>query len=899
MWVKSNVAFQHLEEIPTGENEIVWMSVGLNKDTKLVIGAVYRPGSCRGSDTSLIEYLDDTMDDARRHGSHLMLAGDFNIHNTAWLGSQKTTVAGEALEELAALHHLQQHVNEPTRGRNILDLVLSDIPYPASVNLHPPLGRSDHAVIVADFVASASSSEGTARRQVWRYAQADWGRMKAHFRDYDWSSLSRGNAEETCCKLTNVIQTAMSRFIPSKELVTRPTDPTWWTPECSKAMKEKDRYWKAWRRNKQDDHAKAAFLASVNQSAMCLWRAREASDRDTRTKLRSGSLRDKQWWCHIKRAAGVTRAPDIPLLISNDGKECDTSTMKADCLAQHFAAKCSLGDQDIGVADLPPATPPDHATLEHVHFRPDTVRRSLSKLVVSKATGPDGVPARVLKECSTELASPVAKLFSDCFRHGVMPSAWKLAHVVPVHKRSSRSKPSNYRPVSLLSILSKVMEGIVNRQLVNFLETHRVLPDSQYGFRRGRGTADVLTALQNEWVQVVGQGGCAQVLAVDIAGAFDRVSHTGILHKAQQAGVEGALLRWLTDYLQNRSLKVVVGGQTSQPYAISAGVPQGSLLGPTMFLLYVSDIDSCLTRGTKLSSFADDTTLYSLVRAVPGIPGACASLQTALSNLYNWGRRWRVRFEPGKSQRLLLSHHRTAVATPAVLFGDTPVPEVDLLKLLGVTFDSTLSFRPHLHNVAVRGNQRLSFLRRASRVLDHEGRLSVYKGFVRPVLEYAPLVWLSATDTHLKRLDRVQKRAMTIIGPGTLLQSLGARRTVAGLSFLYKLHCIPGPQQLTAMLPPPAEPIRNARTRSQHGRSNSHNFQLQSTLQPNAPNYLRRSFPFCFIELWNNLPPDLLSGPPTLKRLQTFKSHAHRYIQQQDWLAATDYAPHVPEHVRP
>ena len=139
------------------------------------------------------------------------------------------------------------------------------------------------------------------------------------------------------------------------------------------------------------------------------------------------------------------------------------------------------------------------------------------------------------------------------------------------------------------------MEGIVNSQVVNHLERNRLLPDSQYGFRRGRGTADVLTALQNEWVQAVPNGGSAQVIAVDIAGVFDRVSHTGLLYKAERAGIRGTLLTWLQDYLHSRQLKVVVSGQASSAQPITAGVPQGSILGPTSFLIYVSDIDQCLT----------------------------------------------------------------------------------------------------------------------------------------------------------------------------------------------------------------------------------------------------------------------------------------------------------------
>jgi len=216
--------------------------------------------------------------------------------------------------------------------------------------------------------------------------------------------------------------------------------------------------------------------------------------------------------------------------------------------------------------------------LLRIHFREPTVRRHLSRLEVAKATGPDGIPARVLKECATELAGPLTRLFSLCFRLGIQPTLWKVANVVPIHKKASRSAMKNYRPVSLLSICSKVMESLINNQLVNYLERHNLLSPRQYGFRRGLGTADLLTALQHEWVTTVGQGGCVHVLAADIAGAFDKVSHMGVLHKASHVGVHGNALHWLTDYLANRNLRVVVGGETSSAFGICAGVPQGSIL---------------------------------------------------------------------------------------------------------------------------------------------------------------------------------------------------------------------------------------------------------------------------------------------------------------------------------
>ena len=157
------------------------------------------------------------------------------------------------------------------------------------------------------------------------------------------------------------------------------------------------------------------------------------------------------------------------------------------------------------------------------------------------------------------------------------------SNVVPVHKRSSKAAACGYQPVSLLSVMSKVMVTIINKQLMNNLDRHELLTTRQYGFRKGLGTADLLTALHHEWATTISRGGLVRVLAIDIAGAFDRVSHADLLHEVESMGIAGQLLTWLTDYLSGRRLQVVVGGQHSATFPIRAGVPQGSILGPTLF----------------------------------------------------------------------------------------------------------------------------------------------------------------------------------------------------------------------------------------------------------------------------------------------------------------------------
>ena len=539
--------------------------------------------------------------------------------------------------------------------------------------------------------------------------------------------------------------------------------------------------------------------------------------------------------------------------------------------------------------ELPALEPRCLAPLSAVRFRPLTVERHLQQLDCSKATGPDAIPARVLKACARSLSYPLSRLFSLCFCKQVQHSLWKVANVTPVHKKQSRTIVKNYRPVSLLSIISKVMEKIVNRCIINHLEKESAISAHQFGFRQGLSTADLLTTLHHNWVSGLNQGGAVRVLAVDIAGAFDKVSHSGLLHKVQSYGICGPLLGWLKSYLTGRQLQAVVGGASPATYPVKAGVPQGSILGPTLFLLYVNDACDALPEGVIPAVYADDTTLYTHLPSLDSVQSACSKLQAGVDSLAQWGHQWRVSFEPSKSQAMTITRHRKPWHIPSVSFQGTEVAECSRMKLLGVTFDDRLSYGDHIRTVATRSAQRIGFLRKACPVLDPPGRLATYRGFVRPTMEYCPLVWMWAADTHLARLDRVQHHALKLISRGTAIDSLAVRRSVAGPTLLYKLHYKLSPPALLSLLPSPAPEPRLPRTRQDISYSSKHRYQLSSSLPVHSCNSALRSFPSCLVSQWDNLPPALLPIHPMERGLQTFKVNVYRNLKRSSWSWATDY----------
>ena len=321
------------------------------------------------------------------------------------------------------------------------------------------------------------------------------------------------------------------------------------------------------------------------------------------------------------------------------------------------------------------------------------------------------IPGRILKECCRELSEPVARLFTNSFWQGCQPDSSKIALVVPVFKKMSKSSVRNYRPISLLPILSKVMETVINRAVTNFLEKNSILSNSQYGFRRCMSTQDILTLQSHRRHTTSARGGSTLVTAVDVAGAFDKMSHPGLVYKASRYGLSGTLLAWLQDYLRDRRIQVTINGFTSPLYPIFAGVPQGSILGRTLYLLYTNDAEDHLPAGVELAAYADDTTLYQSIYTIGDVRESSRTLQSAVDALAAWGESWKISFDPSKSQTLQISSpHREPWPTPALTFNDTIISDKSSLQILGVFFNSTLSYCCHIRSIAVRANQRLFFI---------------------------------------------------------------------------------------------------------------------------------------------------------------------------------------------
>jgi hypothetical protein len=523
----------------------------------------------------------------------------------------------------------------------------------------------------------------------------------------------------------------------------------------------------------------------------------------------------------------------------------------ANILNKHFASIATCPTQ-INSTSFTPSSTPKAPTMPDILINRQIVLKTLLSLNTNTATGPDKIPNILFKKCAHQLAHPLSKLFKQSLNTGEFPQSWKSASVTPIFKNGLKLDPNSYRPISLLPCISKIFEIIVNDQLMTHLETNKLLSPYQFGFRRNRSTCDLLTILSQLWTNALDNMHEIIVITLDIIKAFDKVWHERLLYKLSTFGIEGKLYNWLNSYLSSRSQFVTINGYSSQSYPITAGVPQGSVLGPTLFLLFINDLPSACANPIYL--FADDSTLFKIIKKSDSIELYRQSIQQDLNALENWATVNRAGFNTKKCEAFLISRKTSPTPVPLFTINNAVVPNVDKIKLLGLHIDSKLLFTEHITNLAISASRALGSLIRSGRYLNIRLRAMLYKTLVRSRLEYASPIWGSSSQKYLIELDKVQNRALKFLNIQNPLKynipALNVRRITGSVLLYHKFYFKPF-DRLDPLFTP-------AVVRSTARSCNvNHNFLV--VIPKSRTEHHRSSFVPSISRLWNSIPSHVAS----------------------------------------
>lgn len=770
--------------------ESCWIELNLVKHDKLLIGCIYRSDSgSQENNEMLLELFRHSMS---LNYSHYLIIGDFNFNKISW--DNWYTSRSESSNEYKFIEcirdcFLYQHVTRPTRYRaddepSIIDLIFTNEENMVSdLKYYSPLGRSDHSVLIFDYNCYLEVKHKP--RMQYFYDRGDYEAMKSDL-DINWTELF-ANCTDDVETQWNLLKTKLSASqeirIPHKM---QDQKPRWKergdVPLDAKALKAIHEKHRAWERayKSRNEISKQKYNRQRNKV--------RSLTRHLHKDFEKGIAKDakrnpKRFWQYVKSKT-KTKSSVAQLQIptdpdSNTGKPVLTENdkQKAEVLSAFFSTvftKEPLGE----VPTIPAKIVQEQ--LDSVTITEELIIKKLAELNVNKSPGPDSIHPRVLKELASSLSVPLNTIFNTSVRTKMLPNDWKLANVTAVFKKGKKYFASNYRPISLTSIACKLLESIVRDCVISHLKANKLFSNKQFGFISGRSTTLQLLHVLDTWTNILDEGGHLDSIYLDFMKAFDTVPHRRLISKIMSYGITDPIVGWISSFLNGRQQKVCVNGETSSWSDVSSGIPQGSVLGPLLFVIYINDLPEVVEH-SEAYLFADDTKIFKDISTEQD----CVDLQSDFHALQQWSNKWLLKFHPDKCEVL---HISTSRSTGDIQNYPYSMPDGDethflkhkpAIKDLGVTVDGELSFEQHIQEKVNKANSMMGLIRRTFTYLDEESFLSLYKALVRPHLEFASMVWSPHKIKDITALENVQRRATRLV-PGLNKMSYEAR--------LRKLH---------------------------------------------------------------------------------------------------------------
>ena len=645
------------------------------------------------------------------------------------------------------------------------------------------------------------------------------------------------------CEIKTFLIQLLDKHVPSKFSSSRFSQP-WITTTVKRLTRRKKRSYLRARRSRTDKD----FHQYQSLKKQCRAACKDAYNQFLTDIVSPDATNNpKRFWRFInsKRCDSTGIAP----LKCQDGLTYSDSQKKSEILNDQFVSVFNQNEDATSIKDKGPSP---HSDMNNIIVSACGVFKLLSNLKIHKATGPDKIPARLLKELAAELTPVFTLFYQTSLDQGKVPDDWKEANVVPIFKKGERNHPGNYRPISLTSISCKMLEHIVCSSIMDHLDSHQILSEAQHGFRKKRSCESQLILALQDLTKGIDAREQHDVILLDFSKAFDKVPHQRLLYKLDFYGVRGVLKNWIGAFLQDRTQQVILEGSASKTASVSSGVPQGSVLGPLMFLLYINDLPEYLTPDTTARLFADDCMLYRKIST----EADSSQLQQDLNALQQWEQDWIMEFNPPKCQVLTVTNKRKPIDQTYLIHGQA-LRKADTARYLGVDLSKNLSWNQHVDTLTKKANSTSAFLRRNIRACPRKTKVLCYTTLLRPIMEYACTVWDPSTQVNITKLEKVQRRfarfvlndhrwtsSVTAMIHQLHWQTLQERRAHLKVAMIYRI--------MNSYIDIPESYLVQA-TSTNRGHS-------MKLLVPNARTlvYQKSFFPDS-IRLWNMLPQEVVS----------------------------------------
>jgi hypothetical protein len=731
--------------------ELVVCSMNLKNGRKLFLFSFYRPNDLSKHTDEFIRSIQ--LVHLRNKDPIIVIGGDFNLPGINWddyvhMPSTPYPLSSQKFLDMLAEFSLEQLNKLPTRGNSILELLITNRPE-SVLSITTDTGIGDHGKLVVSNFSFLPKVTQSLKRPVLQYNKADWH----GFKNYVIENLAQNvttnsfiTVDDKWEHFRNTLAKGLDIFIP-KKLVGASNEPLWYTTEIRRIIRQQ-RTLRNKLRNGANTKAKAKFKKLRSELKKLLSKTHNDFKHTTLgTSLKSNP---KFFWKYVKSLRKNSNNP-VNILINSNKQAgiCEATT--ADILNSQFQSVFTVEDEN-STTVIPMLT---DKIMPKISVSREGVRNLLLSLDDKKSAGPDKLSPRVLKELSGEITPFLTNLFQQSLDCGTVPREWKDACICPIFKSGSELDPANYRPVSLTSVICKILEHIIYTSVVEHLNSQALITDTQHGFRKGRSCETQLALFVHDIQSKLDTGKEVDAVFIDFAKAFDTVPHNRLLQKLKTFGINEQVLLWIRSFLAARRQKVVLDGKESGWVDVKSGVPQGSVLGPLLFLLFVNDLPGHLSCNSKL--FADDSTLYDEVRVEDPF-----RLQRDLNKLSEWCRTWQLKLNKKKCLVMRISRKR-AKTVPNYNLDGVHLQVVSSTKYLGITITEDMRWTSHITKTTGLANQRLRFVQRIFRNCPQNVKEVGYLSLVRPLLEYCGSIWNPYRQGQKNDVEMVQRRAARFV----------------------------------------------------------------------------------------------------------------------------------------
>ncbi|CAF4919102.1 unnamed protein product [Pieris macdunnoughi] len=749
--------------------EDIWVTITLKRRNPSInynihLCTVYlcNEGSGNSYKTQVLNFSNKLGELVLSHPSDVFLVtGDFNFKDDInWVRSEGSTellpieYKSDYLKnflDIINTCNLSQYNAQSNINQRILDLIFSNSPVNVQACMSPLVPEDEHhksLILDIEFVEIHTLEQDKTLK--FLYNRADFNSITSVLNSIDWHScLFNCTVDEALTLLYDKLYELRDKFIPSK-LVSKCLYPPWYSSALVKILKEKYKY-----------HSKYKIYGNIADYLSFSTLRERAITVEKKCfevyidRIEASIVHDpRTFWSYVKSKKLANSYPNF-MCYKTTGATADSGLGISNLFSSYFESNFLKPNDTVNVNNSPVSCT-STVSISTVSVTHAKVEKLIRKLDLSKGGGPDLLPPVFIVNCASGLVVPLTIIFQRSLSEGIVPKIWKRAYITPVFKKGDRSNVENYRPISKLCLFAKILEKLVHNDLYVALKPSFGV--EQHGFLRSRSTVSNLIIANDFITEGMDSGGQVEVIYTDYTKCFDRIDHSVLLCKLLAAGIHGDLFRWFASYIDNRCQAVVLQGFLSNWVSIPSGVPQGSILGPLMFILFTLDVGDCFLN-SKILLFADDMKIFKFVHNTDDIN----LLQADLNRFEHYCVLNKLELNVSKCHHISFSRKPSPLIVNLNFYNQS-ISRLVEVKDLGVIHDNKLLFDRHIDSVVSKASKSLGFIIRTSAVFKHLKTIKIlYCSFVRSHLEYASQVWNPQYQEYKARLENIQRRFLRFL----------------------------------------------------------------------------------------------------------------------------------------